>query len=73
MFLELIKGHSGIHRNTIADHMQVALFKVDDPDAVPVSNIRITNIPLQRNSPVKDLRTTGDFQHIQGDVPLNGS
>ena len=59
--------------DTIVDDMEVTFIEIDDSLALTVLNIGIRNIPLKRNSPVKDLGPTWNFMNLKGNPLLHAS
>jgi hypothetical protein len=67
---EFLTSISPLYGGAIADNVQVAVLKVYDSFPGSRRNICVSNVPLQRNSPIKYLRTTCYFANVERDMLL---
>src|SRR4051812_3986702 len=65
MIVQLSKTDRCIYWFRISNYMQVVALEVNNPAALFVRDIRITNIPLVRYSPVESLCTRGNLDRTQ--------
>jgi len=53
MRFQLVQGHLRVNRHAVIQHVQVGFLKIHDTFFVGSLNVRIPNIPLFRDGPVK--------------------
>src|SRR5579875_1786022 len=68
VFFELAERNALAHRHAVAYNVQVRLRKIQDFLSAFILYIGITNIPLARYGPVKDLSTRWHFMYAYGDI-----
>src|SRR5207248_5411264 len=56
------------HRHAVADDVQVRLLEVDDAAAVRRSDVRVPDVPFQRDRPVQHLRAGRHLVAVERDV-----
>ena len=67
MLLQLGQRHPCVHRNAVADDVEVAVREVDDAAPGGILDVGVADVPFLRDGPVEDLGARRDLVELQGD------
>src|SRR5271157_3059971 len=65
VLFELSQRYALPHRDAVAHDVKIRPGKVDDLVACAILDVSITNVPLTRDRPIKDLHSGGNFVYLQ--------
>src|SRR6266576_2988709 len=68
---QLGQRHGRPHRCAVVQNVETVLVKIDDTPSAGNSDVRVTNVPFLRHSPIEYRRPAGDLEGLERNSPAD--